>query len=170
MFELLQAYETAKNERNHIFRLFYTSYVKHKLKKSFFKPFKNSINGMILNESLIEEFYQFFDCTSKNVYTGTNDENPYTFYASSTSGIYIYYDEYFLKFKFMENNCDINIEKSTGQSVFIHPENEKFYSGFFAEIIIMAIYNYCVSYIYGKYSKLYINHNSYLDKINSMYF
>ena len=170
MFELLQAYETAVHEDNIFLRFIYKKYVRHKLKSVFFYPFKERMHYIEFNKDLIEEFTQFFNCTHKDVFTGTNKENPYMFYISSLNTMSIYYDMYLIRFKFMENNCDIEVERPNGKTVSIHPENEKFYSSFFSEIILMAIYNYCVSYIYGKNSKLYIKHNYYIEQIRSMYY
>ena len=177
MFELLQAYETARHEKNTLFRFIYTRYVRHRLRSSFFIPFKNNINGVILNRELIDEFNQFYDCTHFNnfnnidtVITGVNKENPYMNYITESRCMIIYYDMYRIVFRFAENVCDIDVERPNGKTVSVHPENKRFYTGFFAEIIIMAIYNYCVTYIYGKHSDLYINDDRYIEVLKSMFY
>lgn len=170
MFELLQAYETAKHEKNTALRFIYKNYVRHKLKSVFFEPFKDRIHCMEFNKDLIEEFTQFYNCTNSNVITGCNKENPYVFCISRLNTMSIFYDVYVIRFKFMDTVCNIEVERPNGKTVSIHPENEKFYTSFFAEIIFMAIYNYCVTYIYGKNSRLYINNDLYIEKIKSMYY
>ena len=171
MFELLQAYETAKHEKNIVLKFIYKNYVRYRLKSAFFRPFRERIHSMEFNNDLLEEFNQFYNCTSKLVYTGVNNEEPYIFYISSDSNVYIItYNNYQFRFKFLENNCDIEVERDDGKILSIHPENKKFYSSFFSKIILMAIYNYCVSYIYGKNSKFYINNNYYVEHIKSMYY
>ena len=137
MFELLQAYETATNEKNKFLRKVYTKYVQHKLKKSFFEKF--DIDNIELTDSLIEEFKQFFCCTPSTVKTG----NPKVFYISSYGSFYIDYDIYHIRFSFLEDHCDIEIDINTDKikTIVIHPENELFYSSFWVIIILMAIYN-----------------------------
>lgn len=168
MFELLQAYETANNEKNKVLRFFYLKHVRKTLKKTFFKPFKDSICNMTLDKALLDEFSQFYQCTNHDVYTGLNKEEPNLHYLLENI-FYIFYNEAYIRYKFMENNCDIDIEFATGYTVSTHPENEVFYTSILATIILMAIYNYCVSYIYGKNNELYISDNSYIETIKSMY-
>lgn len=174
MFELLQAYETAKNEKNKFLRFFYVNHVKHKLKKDFFEKFAYNINNFGTDKELIEEFYNFFDCTYDGIHTRMNtSKSPYITYASGIfSKIHIRYgNQYEIKFKIFEDSIDIeliDIQKSI--IVSIHPDNKVFYDSLFSRIIIMAIYNYCVAYIYGKYSKLFINDDRYINQILNMYF
>ena len=174
MFELLQAYETATHEKNKVFRFVYTKYVRHKLKTAFFKKFRNSIYNIKLDKNLIEEFRQFYMCTHHNIRTPKVvyvNSIPFVDMFSVFSTIHIKYDIYHMKYKFLDDSCDIKIENRYAVDVelSVHPENEIFYEGFYAEILIIAIYNYCVAYIYGTKSKLYISDSTYINKIRAIY-
>ena len=65
MFEILQAFETSRHEKNKLLRFFLMRHVRRKLKTSFFEKFNKSIKYRELKPSkeLLEEFKQFFDCT-----------------------------------------------------------------------------------------------------------
>lgn len=170
MFELLQLYETAKHEKNKVLRFFYLNHVRRSLKNKYFNKFKfNILSNMIsLDENLLAEFAQFYGCMNYIKRGG----DPYMISISESADlIYVRYQQYLLKYKLLENTCDIDIGNSDlNKSILIHPaDKETFYSGLFAVIILMAIYNYCVAYIYGENSKLYINHKSWAGKIESMF-
>lgn len=171
MFELLQTYETANHEKNDILRFIYIKYIRHKLKSSFFGPFKKSIKSMRLNKELLDEFFQFYQCTQINtVFRYDNTElRPTINFVSEYGSINIFYYDYRIKFNIFNDHCNITVEPYFDMPITIHPEISSFYSGFFAEIIIMAIYNYCVRYIYGNKSKLYVNDMSYIYMINNFY-
>lgn len=171
MFEILQVFETAKHEKNKYLRKLYTKYTQYKLKKVFFKKMKYNIKYMELDNNLLREFKQFYLCTRGNVgqYKGNSriflvSDDPYNLFMID------YYD-YTIHFLFLEEGCDIEINKMIShKSVLIHPEYDEVYSSFWKEIILSAIYNYCVWYIYGKESNLYINTKSYIDILKSKYF
>jgi hypothetical protein len=168
MFEILRAYETAKNEKNKFLRKVLLYYTRRNLKKSFFQKFKDNIKTMELNKNLIVEFRQFYNCTDLTPYKGI----PHIFYISSYGSIYIEYGEYTIRFSFLENNCDIEIDVNTvsDKTVVIHPEYNVFYESFWKEIILIGIYNYSVQYIYGEKTDLFIYDKSYLDIIKRTYF
>ena len=98
MYEILQAFEMTKSEKNPVLRTIYMIYVRHKLKTSFFQDYKARIHCMPFDKNMIEEFNQFFNCTKKEVYPGIGNENPFIHYASSEYGLAIKYGKYFLKF------------------------------------------------------------------------
>ena len=167
MFELLNAYETARNEKNEFFRFFYIRYVRHKLKKSFFKPFKEIINSMALDKKLLVEFRQLFNCV------GVQDPNNLNYthinFVLDNGDIMVSYYDYTILYMDKENHYDIQIE-NMNRNIIIHPENAVFEHSLFSIILIMAIYNYCVTYIYGKYSSLHIDNYKYVETIKSTYF
>lgn len=175
MFELLQAYETATHEKNKVFRFVYTKYVRHKLKTAFFKKFRNSIYSIKLDKNLIEEFRQFYNCAYSDVESlGANfswTTTPYIDFITQIGTVHVYYEKYRIKYKFLDDSCDIEIEEKHGleDSLLVHPENDIFYESFYAEILIIAIYNYCVSYIYGSKSKLFIEDDTYMKNLRVVY-
>ena len=166
MFEVLQAYETAIHEKNILLRFIYTNRVKRSLKKTFFKKFKASIRNMKLEKSFIEEFNQFHECTKI-----INNKDFCVYQLSYNKNLYINYYRYELKFKFLERNCDVEIrDKRSNRAVVLHPEDATFYSSLFSKIILSAVYNYCVLYVYGEQSDLFIDDDKYVESIKSMYF
>ena len=176
MFELLQAYETATHEKNKVFRFVYTKYVRHKLKTVFFKKFKNSIYSIELDKNLIEEFKQFYSCTYDVAHyliprADAPSIRPYVDYITGKGTIYVHYDKYRIKYAFLDDSCDIEIDTKYGKesALLVHPENDIFYESFYSEILIIAIYNYCVSYIYGSKSKLFIEDDTYMKNLRVVY-
>jgi len=170
MFELLNAYETAKHEKNEFFRFFYVRYVRHKLKNSFFKPFKEVLGNMTLDKKLLEEFRQIFNCVG---IPGTENCDTLKIkirFVGSSGAIYLSYYDYDISYRDKGDHYDIFIENEQYRQISIHPEVDNFENSIYAAILLMAIYNYCVTYIYGKHSKLYINDDIYVEKLKYMYF
>lgn len=160
MFELMRAYETARNEKNKFLRFIYTKYTKYKLKKVFFNKF--NILNMEINKELVFEFFQFFRCTYEEVMDNMNEKYPY--FCTVDIGrhiMYIQYYDYFINIKVRNDRYDIEILNDySDRGVTIHPNNEYINLSPIREIILISIYNYCVSYIYGLNSDLYMHHTS----------
>lgn len=175
MFEILQAFETARHEKNKLLRFFLMRHVRRKLKTSFFEKFNKSIKYRELKPSkeLLEEFNQFFNCTDwfgRVSMRYAIEPQPFMMDVKNNN-IYISYHHYRIKYSFLEDTCNIDIHNyDTGKSVLIHPDIDDVFYGYFGVIILIAIYNYCVTYIYGGDSKLYIYDHHYLGLIHVQYF
>lgn len=173
MFEILQAYETANNENNKLLRFFYLRHVRRKLKSSFFEKFNDNISYkyITLNKELLTEFNQFFNCTNTQVFYDKNQPEPFVM-GVVDGNMFIYYHHYRIKYTFLENTCDIEIYNSdSGKVVLIHPDIDREFDHYFGEIILIAIYNYCVTYIYGNRNRdLYMYDYKWLEIIHTMYF
>lgn len=164
MFELVRAYETARNEKNKFLRFIYTKYTKYKLKKVFFDKFFN-VYGIVnadISKELLFEFFQFFQCTYDEVIDNMNEKYPYI----STIDIgrhilYIQYYDYFISVKVRNERYDIEIVSDHNHNgITIHPDNKYINLSPIREIILISIYNYCVAYIYGLDSDLCMHHKS----------
>ena len=172
MFELLQAYETAKHEKNKVLRFFYTKYVRHKLKTSFFDKLRYNIYHMNLklDRALIDEFIQFYRCVFDIVKIGEPEYRPYLIEFSQLWNINIAcQDNNHIRYRFLDDSCDIEVIDYKQGSVIRHLEYDAFYISIYAEILIIAIYNYCVSYIYGSKSKLFIEDDTYMKNLRVVY-
>lgn len=168
MFELFRVYELAKNETNKLFRFFCIKYVKHELKHKFFDRYKKSIEEerIKLNPDLLNEFIQFYNCLDKQYYVKRNREVTYvTGVIRNNKGLEVNNKEYSIRVMITSDN-DIEVVLSadkylSGDITFIldglsDDRYESVYSKITNEVVLRAMYNYCVSYVYGKDSKLYM--------------
>jgi hypothetical protein len=174
MFELLNAYEPAKNEKNKVLRYFYLKYVRYKLKKSFFIPFRAMIKNStsddkLLDNNLLLEFAHFFNCVEQYVSIEDLKSSHINIYFATWSHFRVNYYGYNIEYTDRYPTYNIDVVNIHGKHITLHPEHKIFESSIWASIIIMAIYNYCVTYVYGKDSDLFINNDYYSEVINSMY-
>ena len=171
MFELVRAYEVAKNEENKLLRYFYLRYTKRKLKRIFFDKF--NIETITLNRDLIREFLQVYSSIEQDrvtrIHSRVNNTYPHIFSANiQTESIEMRYYGFGIRIQIIGIN-DFNVSilfTPTNLSDFtIYPDTRYLNISVFKPIILMAIYNYCVSYIYGYESDLYIDNHQYIDTL-----
>lgn len=166
MFEILKIFETIKNIDNAIVKMIYMKYTKYRLKKIFFNKF---IEMNISNE-LLYEFFQFFKCTFENI--DINDKCPFVRNVDIDRCIlYIEYYDFNIQFKILDNSYDIEVKYKYKRhdTVSLHTEIRYLNLTPFREIILMTIYNYCVSYIYGFESNLYCKNDVYIDYLEDLF-
>lgn len=175
MFELFRVYETATNEKNKLLRTMYTKYAKAKLKSIFFKKFNIHNESLEVNRDLLLEFFQLYQCICDKVVI--NDEYPHVYKIDSKKEILcIRYYNFEITIKMINDEYNINIDckrdysSETIFSLSFHPDTKYLNMTFLREIILMTIYNYCVSYIYGKNSELYIDDRKYITNLFNMHF
>lgn len=164
MFELVTAYEIAKSEENPILRKLCIMYTKNKLKNVFFKKF--DIHHISITDGFLNELYQLYDCIG---YRFINEEYPYIKRISENRSIFIKYYEYDILITVLRNQYNIDISKDNTHTITIHPDKKYFDVFFIKEILLMVIYNYCVSYIYGENSDLYIDDDSYRNSLRDLF-
>lgn len=181
MFEILKAVETAKSEKNKLLRFFYLNYVKFKLKNTFFKRFDVYMlfNDIRNTRQLLGEIWQMTTCQGKcRVGLGLNSKtyHPYINYINNYTlafdhificvnyygfeiGLSINHDEFIVKVNWLHDDSSIESWTYTGPNL----------PYYIKEIIFMAIYNYCVGYIYGKESKLFKDDESYIENLKELF-
>lgn len=176
MIELLKAYETANNEKNKFLRKIYIFYVRKRLKKLFFD--KYDISRIKINYTYLCEFFQFYNCTKDSVnIESINNRYPKLIDCDTENQkITICYMDYVLKFTVIQESryaLDIippyysnDYDNSNTINLYINDETLK--RSFFAEIINMVIYNYCVGYIYGNKGH-YLFNNEYLYNLEKYF-
>ena len=167
MFEILKIFETIKNIDNPIVRLLYMIYTKYRLKKIFFKKFITNTN---ISNELLYEFFQFFKCTFENI--DLNDKYPLVCNVDIDRCIlYIEYYNFIIHIKIIDKSYDIIVKSRTKgyDTTTIHTEIKYLNLTPFREIILMTIYNYCVSYIYGFESNLYCKNDVYIDYLEDLF-
>lgn len=167
MFEILKIFETIKNIDNRIVRMIYMKYTKYRLKKIFFNKF---IETMDISNELLYEFFQFFKCTFESM--DINDKYPFVCNIDIDRCIlYIEYYDFNIQIKILSNSYDIEIKSRQKEykATTIHTEIRYLNLTPFREIILMTIYNYCVSYIYGLESNLYCKNDVYIDYLEDLF-
>ena len=165
MFEILRAFETAKNEKNKFLRSFLIRYTRHKLKSSFFERF--NVEDIPLTRELLSEFVQFCECTG----IASSDSEPFPYYTDIEKvTIHLSYNIYLLSIKVKSNEYEIEVTATLkNASVTMSMDEEKLNLNFLKEIFLMAIYNYCVAYIYGKKSSLYKWEPKYIKPLDELF-
>lgn len=167
MFELVKAYELAKNEEDKYLRFIYIKYTKWKLKHCFFKKF--DIYNTRLDYSLFLEAIQIYNCISDEC---DIDEFIYPIInRAKDNKILIIFHQYVIKIILLNKTYfQIDIENTDNDTMYSSTINEDGINNhFFKQIFFMAIYNYCVLYVYGKNSKLYLDNKSYIKNIYDLY-
>lgn len=173
MFEILRAYELAKNEKNKLFRFFYTKYTKYKFKRIFDKMSDiistESNIELFVNEELINEFIQFVNCTFDDI--DLNKSYPYLRYISKYNVILCQYGNIHIGLKIINHELYYTI-----QMLNVPEDDKRVYessNGFSNKLLLRStftiMYNYCVSYVYGKNSKLYIYSESLNYHLQKLY-
>lgn len=159
MFELFRAYELAKNEKNKYIRFFCINYTKYKLKRVFFSKYKKLIiNGhMRLSVDLLNEFNQFYECTYNH--TAIRLCHPHIYKLTNNNVLQVFF---YNKLIGVRVNTDHSIvgtisSKDDVHEVFDLEDNSvNHYTYLVSDMVTRAMYNYCVSYIYGSRSSLYL--------------
>lgn len=167
MFEILKIFETIKNIDNPIVRMIYMKYTKYRLKKIFFNKFIETID---LSNELLYEFFQFFKCTFENM--DINNKYPFVCNVDIDHCIlYIEYYDYNIQIKIHDNSCDIEVKYRYKRYTTVSLQTDIRHLNLtpFREIILMTIYNYCVSYIYGLESNLYCKNDVYIDYLEDLF-
>lgn len=169
MFELVRAFETAKSEKNKFLRFICVNYTKHKLKSVFFKKF--DINSIEITKEFLEEFFQIYNCISSEMFGYTNTKYPIVIGTTAEyKYIYISYYDFNIDIKVLNNEFNVEIiDPETNGVTTIHPEMRYLNLSPLRPIILIAIYNYCVAYIYGKNSKLYKKNMDYLNYLYDLH-
>lgn len=170
MFELFKAYETAKSEKNKFLRKVYIKYTRYRLKRSFFDKF--DLSNIEFNKNLLQEFFQLYNCTKDFVNENINVNYPFISVTNIDNGKFsVNYFSYniFITLAYDEYNTDIIGNDYGGRMITHLVFNDKSTNyAYVKKIILMAIYNYCVSYIYGYKSNLYKDDESYVNKIKDL--
>lgn len=172
MFELMKAIETAKNEPNRFLRFIYLKYVRYTLKHTFFKKF--DVNTIKIDKNFLSMFKQFRDChISRDEVYGTSHD-PFVnemHNVNSNTFIVVYHMGYLIVLYPAMDEYEIQIvyyndtSKCNDICRFSTPNPPLFLK----EIIITAIYNYCVEYVYGSKSDLFKTDLSYEDKLKELF-
>lgn len=170
MFELMNALETARNINNGFLRWCVEKYTKFRLKKVFFEKF--DINNIDLNIRFIHEFYRFYDCICNDIWV--NDKFPYICNINTDREIIrIKYYNFTIRIKFHFDHQDysMNIIDSDNDYKVIST-----HSGIgtnewsnIKEIFLISIYNFCVAYVYGPQSDLYMDNKSYVEYLKDLF-
>ena len=168
MFELMKVFEIASNEENKYLRFIYQKYARYKLRHSFFKKF--SIKNIHFNDLFLKEFCQFYNCIDSSIVF--NEKYPYIGHINiDIELLYIYYYDYRIKFTHTgrgEYNIEI-IDANKMNTIRLFKSETSLNNFFIKEIILMGIYNICVSYIYGKESDLYIDDKRYIKMLKEYF-
>lgn len=157
MFELLRTCELAKSEKNRFVRFLCIKYVKRELKYKFFDRYKGLIlnKRISLNVDLFTEFKQFYECTSSE----TKVRTTFPYICEVDSGLLKAqcYDK-FIMMRANTNHSIIGdiITPECSESFSIHDDYVNHYKFNVSFMVLRAMYNYCVSYVYGEDSNLYI--------------
>lgn len=163
MFELFTAYEMAKNEKNSISKFIYIKMLKFSLKKNFFRKYRALVLQHIpVDLNSIDEFIQFHACTSNEIdinttYTYINNVKDNGTFIVNVPGDNTYtiqiicYEDKSIKIDLTYKGKDINDSYSACYDI-----NSDYAIKVVSDILLPAMYNYCVSYIYGSKSDLYI--------------
>ena len=175
MFELAKAYEIARTEKNKFLRFFYLIYTKRKLKSSFFDKF--DIEKMVINKDFLMEFlyiYKSIGFTDQDkIYLKINKKYPHVILVDpQLQWIELEYYGFGIDIKIVsDDNFNISILRTpkTTDSITHHIDTAVLNMSMFKPIILMTIYNYCVSYIYGYNSSLYIDDKQYIDRLYDLY-
>ena len=158
MFELMRARESAKNERNKFLRYFLMKYTEIRLRSIFFNRFDIKSPDLVINKEFFDEFFQFYNCTKDGTASNFNYAQIIDINIERQMMIVRYKNHRFY-ITMNSDECTIVIkqyhfEEDTLSTTIIVDYNI-FKSNIPGTIILMAIYNYCVSYIYGVKSNLY---------------
>lgn len=166
MLELVKAYEIAKGEQNKFLRYVYIKYTKYKLKKSFFNKFDFKLTA---NEDLLNEFIGMYKCINDHV--NINKSYPYVEDINFSNEIHISYCYFSIYLSYIHSNFKINIvdHGNNNSNLTIQLDENEFNKSSYKAILIIAIYNYCVSYIYGYKSKLYVHDKSHMYDLKNLY-
>lgn len=176
MFELVKSYEIAKSENNTILRFVFVNYTKWRLKHIFFKKF--NIYDIKFDKNIMYDFFQLYNFIDENDkdFLKQNFKVPYIISATSEIGMFdIKYYEFEIKIRIDSFNLFhiVIANKYENNSILdFYADDYVLNNGTknkIKEIIFMAIYNYCVSYIYGEKSKLYIDDASYITYLKNLY-
>ena len=176
MFELVRAYEIARSEKNKFLRYFYLKYTKKKLKTYFFNKF--DIENMTLNKDLLDEFfhvYQLIDLREQGEIDllQVNREYPHIDLVDPNSQYMnlMYYGFDIVIKKIDDDDFIVSILRTPkdANTITLHPNTEVLNLMIFRPIILMTIYNYCVAYIYGSNSNLYIDDKRYIQRLYDFY-
>lgn len=147
MFELMKAYEIANSEENKLLRSIYLAYTRIVLKRSFFNKF--GLDLMDIDKDLLNEFIQLYNCVNESV---TVDRAfPYIEKIINNNQIFIkyYYFKICISYVILDYQIIIIDEMNDNAYISLQLTEDQLNSYPYKEIIFMAIYNYCVSYIYG---------------------
>ena len=174
MFELVKACELAKGEKHIFLRFIYTHYTKWALKHAFFEKF--DIYTMRVDRKLINEFFQLYDCVNSYAMLDQRQNTLYPYISTVFTDkkvINIQYYNFKIKIsmstlidEFTVAVTDLGYQNS---NLSFHVNEELINKSCMREIILMTIYNYCVAYIYGNKSSLYIDDRSFIKTIKDFY-
>lgn len=170
MFELMRVHEAAKNEKNKFLRYFLLKYSNYRLKKSFFNKFDIKSPDFEINKDFFTEFFQFYNCTSNDVMCKTL--YPRILNIDVHRNLIVVNYKYFRIYATIKDDeCIIGISKYMIDvaKTTISIDYKIFKHNILGTIILMAIYNYCVSYIYGLNSDLYMD-DEFTKILCDMYF
>lgn len=168
MFEVFKVYELAKNEKNKLFRFFCIRYVKRELKHKFFDRYRQYVveGKMWLRPESLNEFIQFYECTNDTIVNNEfvpqitvsddildiKDEGYHVtakcHWSDTNIRCTLRYDVDHVDLAFYMHDDDFS--RTSAMEYYTH------YKLIANDIIFKAMYNYCVSYVYGENSDLYI--------------
>lgn len=174
MFELVQAYELAKNEKSKILKPFVVSYTRYKLRKVFFEKF--DYQKIFMTKELLKEFFMIYKAINKDDKVYLSNESvmsryPHIIYANDTSNtIRFEYHRYVISIVINENGYNIYVSDKNDKEISYHNlDEDTFKLTTFNQLLAMVVYNYCVLYVYGFVSDLYIDNPNYIKVIEAMY-
>ena len=171
MFELFRVYETAKSEENKLLRKLVIRYTKKELRKSFFNKFY--IDKIEIDKNLLVEFMQLYKSIGFTEHIDQNCKYPHIFLVDPLREcIEIRYYGFAINIQIVnddEYKVDILFTPKNTNSLTTYLRLNVLNLTVFRPIILMAIYNYCVSYIYGFKSDLYIDDAQYIQRLYDLY-
>lgn len=127
-------------------------------------------NVQIINESFIEQVFQFFNTDNTVNYYMLCPYIANVYKDQNTNSIIVSYYDFVIFYYFHENSCRITISYA-GFPIKINLDNKVFYCSFLAVILLIAIYNswvYCSDLILKDTEKYTIHDYSYSSLIHEI--